>query len=168
MKCFSEPNGAIRIVVSTIAFGMGIDVPNIRNVLHWGPPGDLECYVQEAGRGGRDGSATKAILYYAKKDFPHTDELMRIYCANRLQCRRLLLMTPFCENRSIEKPKVLHMCCDVCAEQCKCASCFVIEATFMSEEDLARNCTSNFYNFGQTLYVLNQHLVLWVLEFYMV
>ena len=46
---------------------MGIDVPNINNVLHWGPPSDLECYVQESGRGGRDGCVTNAMLYYNKR-----------------------------------------------------------------------------------------------------
>ena len=53
---------------------MGIDVPNINNVLHWGPPGDLECYVQESGHGG---GTMNAILYYSKKDFRHTNESMR-------------------------------------------------------------------------------------------
>ena len=64
---------------------MGIDVLNINNVVHWGPPGDLECYVQETGRGGRDGGATNAILYYNKKDFHPTNESIRNYCVN-LQC----------------------------------------------------------------------------------
>ena len=48
-----------------VAFAMGIDVPNIHTVLHWGPPSDLEGYVQESGLGGMDGGTTKAILYYA-------------------------------------------------------------------------------------------------------
>lgn len=115
MDSFIKCDGHVRIVVSTVAFGLGIDVPNIHTVIHWGPPKDFECYVQESGRGGRDGSPTNAILYYCKKDFPQTSELMRVYCANKLQCRRTMLMAPFCDNRAIEKPELLHMCCDICA-----------------------------------------------------
>jgi superfamily II DNA helicase RecQ len=46
---------------------MGIDVPNIRVVIHWGPSNDIESYVQETGRGGKDGRPAKAILYCNKK-----------------------------------------------------------------------------------------------------
>ena len=92
MESFTQRNGAVRIVVSTVAFA---DVPDIHTVLHWGPPSDLECYVQETGCGGRDGQATDVILYYAKKDF-ETNEAMNNYCNNFL-CRTLMLMTPFCE-----------------------------------------------------------------------
>ncbi len=41
---FIKPNGKLRIVVGTVAFGMGIDCPNVRRVIHWGPPGDLCCW----------------------------------------------------------------------------------------------------------------------------
>ena len=46
--------GLVRIVVATVAFSMGLDSPNVRRILHWGPPEDLEQYVQETGCGGRD------------------------------------------------------------------------------------------------------------------
>ena len=134
MKSFTKQNGAIRIVVSTVAFAMGIDVPNIHTVLHWGPPFDFECYVQETGRGGRDGCATNAILYYGKGDLSHTNEEMRKYCINKVQCRRLMLMAPFCESGFDEKPKFLHMCCDLCGEQCKCTTCTI---DHLSKDDLA-------------------------------
>ena len=141
MDSFTCRDGPIQIVVSTIAFGMGIDVPNIRTVVHWGPPRDLECYVQEAGRGGRDGSPTDAILYDSKKDFPHTSEVMRAYCDNKQHCRRAMLMAPFC-NSSIDKPKQLHMCCDVCAAQCKCTACTekLKMSTGLQKEDLETFC----------------------------
>ena len=52
----------LHVVVSTIAFGMGVHCPDIRLMFHLEPPSDLEMYIQEVGRGGRDGKPTYAIL----------------------------------------------------------------------------------------------------------
>ena len=57
--------GGRDIMVATKGFGMGIDKPNIRLIVHRTPPGNLEAYVQEAGRAGRDGDLADAILYYS-------------------------------------------------------------------------------------------------------
>lgn len=51
----SQPNGHIRIVACTVAFGMGVDCKEVHRVIHFGPSKNLECYVQECGRAGRDG-----------------------------------------------------------------------------------------------------------------
>lgn len=49
IESFTKPDGAVRIVISTVAFSMGMDVPDIHTVVHWGPPNDIESYVQETG-----------------------------------------------------------------------------------------------------------------------
>lgn len=53
---------------ATIAFAMGLDAPNVYQVIHWGPPDDIEMYVQETGRAGRDGLCSRALLYFDKQD----------------------------------------------------------------------------------------------------
>lgn len=59
----------LQVIVATVAFGMGIDKPDVRCVIHYGASKNIETYYQEVGRAGRDGYASKAITFFDSADF---------------------------------------------------------------------------------------------------
>ena len=63
---FSDVNSCLRVLICTIAFGMGVNCRNVNESIHFGAPKNIECYVQETGRIGRDGTSVSRILYSAK------------------------------------------------------------------------------------------------------
>ena len=78
-------NGTLRIIIATTIFGMGIDCPDIVNVVHYGPPAILEQYAQGTSRAGRNGESATAVLLYGNPG-KNTQQNMINYGSNTTQC----------------------------------------------------------------------------------
>ena len=111
----------LRVVFATIAFGMGLDIPDIEQVIHVGPSTDIEDYAQEIGRVGRNNFPSKAILI--AKYNRHASEEMKCYVHNSTECRRLYIYKKFLKGENTKCNDPLCSCCDVCSKLCKCGRC---------------------------------------------
>lgn len=121
-----------RVLFVTVAFGIGVDVPNIRRVIHIGVPKTMEEYFQETGRAGRDGKEVIATLFYNGRDIGKgknpVDDVMRKF-ATEQSCKRKTILDYF--GHEVPKRIILHSCCDFHKLNCNCETC--IENTIVEE-----------------------------------
>ena len=117
---FTSPS-QLRIVIATTAFGMGVNCPDVREVIHVGIPDDTEEYMQETGRAGRDGLPALAMLLRTSRR-KSTSEGMLDYCSNSAICRRDKLFQDVDSYIHIDLGTKC-LCCDICSKCCDCGVC---------------------------------------------
>ena len=128
IKGFSH-EATLHIIFATVAFGMGIDCPAVREVIHLGPPSDLESYVQETGCAGRDGFPSIALLLHTPGPHRYSEKDMIKYAENSNECRRDFLFRNFDGHSHMDLGSCL--CCDVCAKSCLCNNCHANYQSFV-------------------------------------
>lgn len=137
MKLFPE-NTNLRVVITTIAFGMGVDISDIRNVILWGLPSDFcQCW-QEIGRACRDGVKGKCIIYTVPvpNGLPTAQKVKDLFKGPYESCLRRSILSEIwikemgqlpntcklneCANKCVNCTCELCLCCSYCRNQCTC------------------------------------------------
>jgi len=115
LSLFRNTQSKLRVLIATTAFSMGIDIPDIRQVYHWGVPSE---YLQEIGRAGRDRKVSQAVLI--NRGYCHVSKPMKEYCENKNKCRRKQLLSYFI---MYEPTEAIKCTCDICSMSCTYKEC---------------------------------------------
>ncbi len=142
----------LQVVVATVAFGMGIDKSNVRFVVHYDLPKNIESYYQETGRAGRDGLPAEALLLFGYGDIALARGLIEKGNNNeqkRIEIHKLNAMVAFAEAQSCRRQVLLGYFGDLQAKDCgNCDTC-ITPPELMDVTEEARKALSCVYRVGQ-------------------
>lgn len=113
-------DGYKRIVVARTALSMGVNFPDVRYVVMYGPPRSILGYHQEAGRAGRDGLPSDVIIYFHEQQLTHCEDDMKTFL-NSPGCIWIAGYQTL--DSDIVALQPLHTCCSVCSMDCSCEEC---------------------------------------------
>ena len=122
LKTFPKEDSVIRVLVVAGAFGMGVEISDIRQVVHWGKCASALCYWQEVSRAGRDGQPSKAIWY--PKIISPKDQLFRALRQNQELCVRRTILKHFVLPgitqglAALEAPENAQVAANMCCNHC--------------------------------------------------
>ncbi|WP_199609731.1 DNA helicase RecQ [Flocculibacter collagenilyticus] len=150
-EAFSKDD--IQIIVATVAFGMGINKLNIRFVIHYDIPKNIESYYQETGRAGRDGLASEALLLFDPADIPRVKRLFDSIPdehRQRVEVQRFNAMASFAETQTCRRIVLLNYFAEPNLTQCNnCDICLDPPKSFDGTLD-AQKALSCVYRLGQS------------------
>ena len=155
LEAFRVVNSMLRVVICTIAFGMGVDIPNVRHVVLWGMPDSILDVWQLIGRCGRDGKSSLASCLFFPRSLrcmtckssvckcPFSDRDQMIKVLHEKSCMRTMILNTFALNENMQAEIQISrdicianncqgtclcpscMCCTSCSLKCKCLSKFI-------------------------------------------
>jgi ATP-dependent DNA helicase RecQ len=136
----------VEVIVATIAFGMGIDKPDVRFVIHHDIPKSMEGYYQETGRAGRDGGEGVCIAFYAQKDVDKLAKFMKDKPVSEREIGTQILkeVIDYAESGVCRRKQILHYFGENFNEagcNCMCDNCKKAKSYFDAEEPLAKLLT---------------------------
>ncbi|CAC5381731.1 recQ [Mytilus coruscus] len=125
MSEFPKLDSKVRIVFATIAFGMGVDIADVEQIIHWGAPRGLEQFTQECGRAGRDGRHALSVVYNSSFDISkgRCKESVADFCKKVKCCKEILSDYLSLDNKPHRSITKTCKCCSFCKANCECGCC---------------------------------------------
>ncbi|KXJ20095.1 ATP-dependent DNA helicase tlh2 [Exaiptasia diaphana] len=119
LDSFHDKNGKCRLIFATNALGMGVNFQDIRFIVHYGPPREMEELVQQIGRAGRDGKPAHALIMYNGRHLKNCDQSVKDMCKATSGCLRKRMLADFGVEDLQSQEK--HNCCINCHKECLCS-----------------------------------------------